>query len=411
MWHAGTNQRPAAPLRQGSKKRRPTARRTTSEGWLAGTATAVGGGRRSPTLRHAPGVSAVTASRALAQSATWSRPPSANAWRRAVRDLAYVPNQLASALASARTRTIGVVVPSLTNGVFADYLRALHDVFLPAGLQHRRAQLALSRRRGRGGDRHASRPASRGDDRRRHRPDRARAPPARAGRHSRCPDHGARRRSDRHQYRPVAARRRLCRDALSPRPRPSSHRPHRRAARPALAAAHGGLRRGHAGSRHRPCAHGGRHAARLDAWRSAASFSAICWPDAPTSRRSSAATTISRSARCSNASGAASACPTISPSSASTTSSSAPAPIPALSSVATPRYEHGEPRRRDRARDHPRFRRAPGSAPDRHGLLDRGTGEHVTRPGRGRDQSSHHRNIMPVARREDRDRTGIVPDG
>jgi LacI family gluconate utilization system Gnt-I transcriptional repressor len=53
----------------------------------------------------------------------------------AVHELAYIPNQLASALASARTRTIGVLVPSLTNGVFADYLRALHDAFLPAGFQ------------------------------------------------------------------------------------------------------------------------------------------------------------------------------------------------------------------------------------------------------------------------------------
>ena len=53
----------------------------------------------------------------------------------AMRELAYIPNQLASALASARTQTIGAVVPSLTNGVFSDYLRALHDVFLPAGFQ------------------------------------------------------------------------------------------------------------------------------------------------------------------------------------------------------------------------------------------------------------------------------------
>src|SRR4029078_9404946 len=35
----------------------------------------------------------------------------------------------------ARTRAVGVVIPSLANGVFADYLRALHDVFVPAGLQ------------------------------------------------------------------------------------------------------------------------------------------------------------------------------------------------------------------------------------------------------------------------------------
>lgn len=53
----------------------------------------------------------------------------------AIRDLAYIPNQLASALASSRTSTIGVVIQSLTNGVFADYLRALHDIFIPTGFQ------------------------------------------------------------------------------------------------------------------------------------------------------------------------------------------------------------------------------------------------------------------------------------
>jgi LacI family gluconate utilization system Gnt-I transcriptional repressor len=80
------------------------------------------------------GVSAVTVSRAL------RRPEMVSADLRqrietAVRELAYVPNQLASALASARTGTIGVIVPSLTNGVFVDYLRALHDAFQPSGFQ------------------------------------------------------------------------------------------------------------------------------------------------------------------------------------------------------------------------------------------------------------------------------------
>jgi LacI family gluconate utilization system Gnt-I transcriptional repressor len=80
------------------------------------------------------GVSAVTVSRAL------RRPEMVSADLRqridmAVRELGYVPNQLASALASARTGTIGVIVPSLTNGVFVDYLRALHDAFQPSGFQ------------------------------------------------------------------------------------------------------------------------------------------------------------------------------------------------------------------------------------------------------------------------------------
>src|ERR1700676_2282553 len=80
------------------------------------------------------GVSPKTVSRALREP----QMVSADLRRRievAIRELAYVPNQLARALASTRTGTIGVLVPSLTNGVFADYLRALHDVLLPAGFQ------------------------------------------------------------------------------------------------------------------------------------------------------------------------------------------------------------------------------------------------------------------------------------
>ncbi len=80
------------------------------------------------------GVSVVTVSRALHRPALVS----ADLRRRvasAIEALAYVPNQLASALASSRTGTIGVLIPSLTNGVFADYLKALHDAFLPAGFQ------------------------------------------------------------------------------------------------------------------------------------------------------------------------------------------------------------------------------------------------------------------------------------
>jgi LacI family gluconate utilization system Gnt-I transcriptional repressor len=80
------------------------------------------------------GVSAVTVSRALRQ------PGMVSAALRdrigaAVAELAYVPDVAASRLASARTHAIGVIVSSLTNGVFADYLRALHDTLLPAGFQ------------------------------------------------------------------------------------------------------------------------------------------------------------------------------------------------------------------------------------------------------------------------------------
>jgi LacI family transcriptional regulator, gluconate utilization system Gnt-I transcriptional repressor len=95
-----------------------------------------GDARRRTTLSDVAaraGVSPVTVSRALRDPHMVS-PALRERVAAAVRELAYVPNQLASALASARTRTIGVVVPSLTNGVFADYLKALHDVLVPAGL-------------------------------------------------------------------------------------------------------------------------------------------------------------------------------------------------------------------------------------------------------------------------------------
>lgn len=93
--------------------------------------------RRRTTLSdvaHRAGVSAVTVSRAIRQPELVS-PALRARIEKAVKELAYVPNRLASALASDRTRMIGAVVPSLTNGVFADYLRALHDVFQPAGFQ------------------------------------------------------------------------------------------------------------------------------------------------------------------------------------------------------------------------------------------------------------------------------------
>jgi LacI family transcriptional regulator, gluconate utilization system Gnt-I transcriptional repressor len=80
------------------------------------------------------GVSAVTVSRALRHPSMVS-PILRERIDTAVRELAYVPDVAASRLASARTHAIGVIVSSLTNGVFADYLRALHDTLLPAGFQ------------------------------------------------------------------------------------------------------------------------------------------------------------------------------------------------------------------------------------------------------------------------------------
>ncbi|TMJ40358.1 MAG: LacI family DNA-binding transcriptional regulator [Alphaproteobacteria bacterium] len=80
------------------------------------------------------GVSAVTVSRALRRPEMVS-PLLRERIESAIKDLSYIPNRAASILASSRSNVIGVVVSSLTNGVFADYLRVLHDMFQPAGFQ------------------------------------------------------------------------------------------------------------------------------------------------------------------------------------------------------------------------------------------------------------------------------------
>jgi LacI family transcriptional regulator, gluconate utilization system Gnt-I transcriptional repressor len=45
----------------------------------------------------------------------------------AAKELGYVPNLVARALASQRTDVIGVLIPSLTNNVFNDVLRGIYD--------------------------------------------------------------------------------------------------------------------------------------------------------------------------------------------------------------------------------------------------------------------------------------------
>jgi len=51
----------------------------------------------------------------------------------AVNRLGYVPNLAASRLASSRTGLIGIVVPTLYNVIFAEYLLALHEVLIREG--------------------------------------------------------------------------------------------------------------------------------------------------------------------------------------------------------------------------------------------------------------------------------------
>ncbi len=80
------------------------------------------------------GVSPITVSRVLRQPATVSETLRLRVIE-AVEKLGYVPNVAASRLASSRTHTIGVIVPTLYNVIFAEYLFALHEVLIAAGFQ------------------------------------------------------------------------------------------------------------------------------------------------------------------------------------------------------------------------------------------------------------------------------------
>ena len=70
-------------------------------------------------------VSPITVSRALRKPDVVS-PVLRQRIDAAVNKLAYVPNLAASRLASSRSHSVGVIVPTLYNVIFAEYLLALH---------------------------------------------------------------------------------------------------------------------------------------------------------------------------------------------------------------------------------------------------------------------------------------------
>ncbi len=80
------------------------------------------------------GVSAITVSRVLNQPEKVSEAVKIKVTA-AINKLGYIPNRSASALASARSGVIGVVIPSLSNNVFNDVLRGIYEVTSPAGYQ------------------------------------------------------------------------------------------------------------------------------------------------------------------------------------------------------------------------------------------------------------------------------------
>ncbi|WP_338699670.1 MULTISPECIES: LacI family DNA-binding transcriptional regulator [unclassified Bradyrhizobium] len=72
------------------------------------------------------GVSPITASRFFRNPEALSLGKRARV-ESAAKELGYVPNLAARALASQRTEVIGVLIPSLTNNVFSDVLRGIYD--------------------------------------------------------------------------------------------------------------------------------------------------------------------------------------------------------------------------------------------------------------------------------------------
>lgn len=78
------------------------------------------------------GVSAITVSRVV-RLPEMVAPQTRVKVEAAMRELGYVPNQLAGALAGARTKSVGVLVPTIANSIFADTVQGLSDELEPLG--------------------------------------------------------------------------------------------------------------------------------------------------------------------------------------------------------------------------------------------------------------------------------------
>src|SRR3954452_5376014 len=78
------------------------------------------------------GVSSITVSRVV-RLPNLVKPLTRDRVEAAMRELGYVPNQVAGSLASARTRSIGVLVPTIANSIFADTVQGLSDELEPLG--------------------------------------------------------------------------------------------------------------------------------------------------------------------------------------------------------------------------------------------------------------------------------------
>ena len=93
--------------------------------------------RRAVTLKHVAeraGVAPITVSRVLNMPRSVSAALRAQV-ERAVDELGYVPNRFAGALASAHSRIVPVIVPSLSNAVFVEVIQGIQEVLEAANYQ------------------------------------------------------------------------------------------------------------------------------------------------------------------------------------------------------------------------------------------------------------------------------------
>lgn len=93
--------------------------------------------KKRPTLQDIAdrvGVTKMTVSRCLRDPAQVSEAIREKV-EQAVEDLGYIPNRAPDILSNAKSNAIGVLVPSLTNQVFAEVIRGIESVTTPAGYQ------------------------------------------------------------------------------------------------------------------------------------------------------------------------------------------------------------------------------------------------------------------------------------
>lgn len=103
-------------------------------GKAPGTQHRLAGGITLSDVARLAGVAPMTVSRCLNQPET-VREETRLKVQRAIDQTGYVPNRLAGALASSRSRLVAVVLPMVTNPIFSDTFQAINDRLTKAGYQ------------------------------------------------------------------------------------------------------------------------------------------------------------------------------------------------------------------------------------------------------------------------------------